>query len=86
MTYIPALNRPKDVIDGSLFMAQKFELSGGIVIYQGYSNPGANESGNVWSIKQIVYDASDGISGILWASGNNEFDKKWVDRGSYNYL
>lgn len=85
MPIIPAGNRPSYTMAADLFITQLFETSGGIVIYQGYAEPGTGSGSTGWAIKKLTYDGSDAITGIVWASGNNQFDKVWNSRGSYTY-
>ncbi len=49
------------------------------VIYIGTALPGSSNNDNVWQIQKF-----DGTS-LLFAKGNDLFDKSWADRTSYSY-
>ena len=65
---------------------QRIDYSGGTLpIYIGLAGPGAGVDEAKWQIKQLSYDANSLVSGILFASGNLNFDKHWINRYSGAY-
>jgi hypothetical protein len=60
---------------------QRIDYSGGMVpVYIGLANPGTATNVAGWQIKQLSYNDSMLVSGILFASGNTNFDKHWDNR------
>ena len=56
-----------------------------VPIYIGLAAPGTDVAAANWQIKQMSYDANSLVSGILFASGNTNFDKHWNARTSGPY-
>ena len=54
------------------------------VEYQGWGNPGSLKSEAKWRIMKIIYSGNF-ITGLTWASGNQNFDKIWDNRTTYIY-
>lgn len=53
--------------------------------YIGIAKPGTATSAASWQIKKIVYTGTLKVSGIVWASGNDLFDKVFDNRAGYSY-
>lgn len=73
-------------VDFSLSYIQAMSYnSDGLVEYMGLASPGTNKSGATWQIRKLIYDGMNVVD-VLFASGNNLFDKVWDWRtGSYTY-
>lgn len=54
-------------------------------VYMGKAIAGANTGSPVWQIKKIIYDTSNNVSGIYWASGDTTFKFVYNDRETYSY-
>ena len=54
-------------------------------VYVGFAVPGTSTGSSGWKIIEILYDASGGVSQVLWANGTANFDKTWSNRSSYSY-
>ena len=52
--------------------------------YIGDATPGSATSAAVWRIKKITWDSGNPTN-IQWASGTQNYDKIWDDRGDYVY-
>ena len=52
--------------------------------YIGTASPCASETDAVWQIRKVV--TSGTAISIIFASGNNLFDKIWSNRTTYIYL
>jgi len=75
--------------DGSIgkkFTEKMDNSSSGQPIYVGEAGPGTNTGSPTWRIKKLEYDDGDfkPPTGILWASGNTNFDKVWDSRSGTN--
>lgn len=57
------------------------------VTYQGwaYPSPSLNEDSEKWQIGLNSYDASQNLDSFKFASGNDNYDKKWSSRTTYVY-
>jgi len=53
--------------------------------YAGEAATGSVQSERAWRIIKIIYDVSSNPVSVLWAEGNQKFDKIWDDRMSYTY-
>lgn len=53
------------------------------VTYVGYASPGTLEASSTWKIQKITISGS--ITTVLFAEGDDNFDKVWNDRASYTY-
>lgn len=53
--------------------------------YAGEAATGSVQSAPVWRIMKIIYDVSSNPVSVLWAGGNQKFDKIWDDHTSYTY-
>ena len=76
------------VIDPASLRTQKIEnTSSGQPLYVGEAEPGASVSTTSWRIKEMEYDNGQNMppTGVLWAEGNTNFDKKWSLRVTYAY-
>lgn len=56
------------------------------VIYVGRCFPGAADGDLKWQIYKMSYDANNNMEKLRWANGNDEMDKSWTLRATYNYL
>jgi hypothetical protein len=54
------------------------------IIYEGWAHPGALDTEAVWAIKKNVFVGANLVQ-ELWASGNTNYDKVWVNRVSLIY-
>ena len=48
--------------------------------YIGLAAPGTANNAAGWQLKELSYGTNGMVSGILFGSGNTNFDKKWDDR------
>ena len=55
------------------------------LIYLGESLVGVASSAAGWRIRKITYDILGNATSILWAGGNDNFDKVWDLRSTYVY-
>ncbi len=62
----------------------EFDVSGNI-LYFGEAYPGALIAEAKWRIWKGEYDASNRQTSLRWADKNDNYDKIWNSRGSYNY-
>ena len=51
-----------------------------VPIYVGLAAPGTAVDAANWQLKQINYHTNSLVSGVLFGSGNTNFDKKWTER------
>ncbi len=60
----------------------------GKMIYHGTAKAGSGKSKDqsIWRIYKNTFDATGNLTDIQWANGNTEFDNKWDDRLSLDYL
>ncbi len=57
----------------------------GNIVYFGEAYPGALVSEEKWRIWKGEYDDNNRQTSLRWASGNDNYDKIWDSRGTYNY-
>jgi hypothetical protein len=57
----------------------------GLVVYMGEAAPGTAKATSGWRIYKLIYDSEDNVTDILWANGDDVFDKVWDDRANYAY-
>ena len=69
---------------GTLITKLSYDASENIE-YIGSAAPDSAEDDTLWKIIRLTYDASDNITGTLYAEGTDSFDKKWSLRASYTY-
>lgn len=55
------------------------------LLYLGKAVIGSLTSAVVWQIRKFTVDVSSNLISILWASGNDSFDKIWDNRTTYVY-
>ena len=53
--------------------------------YVGTAFPGTATSAALWRIKNLTYDGSNNLTGVLWADGDTNYDNVWDDRASLSY-
>jgi len=65
---------------------QRIDYSGAlnVPIYIGLAAPGTAVDSAGWQLKELSYHTNSMISGILFGSGNTNFDKIWNDRADTN--
>lgn len=65
---------------------QRIDYSGtmNVPIYIGLAAPGTAVNVAEWQLKQLSYHTNSMVSGVLFGSGNTNFDKKWSDRDDAN--
>lgn len=54
-------------------------------IYLGLAAPGTLTSQSLWQVRQLTFDGSNNLTGMTYAGGTPNFDKKWDDRAGYSY-
>jgi|LGVD01.1.fsa_nt_gb hypothetical protein len=53
--------------------------------YFGKARPGTLDDENEWTISKVIYDVNINIIEILFADGNNLYNKQWDLRSTYSY-
>lgn len=53
--------------------------------YFGKAKVGSVKADAVWQIMKILYDASNNLTDIQFAEGNEDFDNVWDDRAGLSY-
>ena len=59
--------------------------SGSNSVFFGEAVPGSSTGEQVWRIRLFFNNQATGIASVLWADGNNNFDKIWDNRRMYVY-
>jgi len=54
-------------------------------IYEGIAEPGTATTSELWRILKFTYDSKGGVTSILMADGNKDFDNAWSGRASKTY-
>jgi hypothetical protein len=62
----------------------EYDASGN-AIYVGRAFPGAGDSEAKWQIYKMQVDANGNMTHLRWADNNDEFNKIWNSRSSYNF-
>lgn len=54
-------------------------------LYKGEAVVGSAEASSSWRIRKVTIGEDSDIT-ETWASGNSEYNKRWIDRLTYNYI
>lgn len=85
MASVPCIGqKPILVIDGA-FTQKISQDASDRDEYVGIAKPGTATSAAGWQIRKLTYSASDKVTDVQWAGGNDRFDKVWDDRASLSY-
>ena len=85
MKHNAATMRPVSVEPQDNYMTALDYDSSGNLIYIGKANMGSAKSDGVWSIRKLVYDASNNLTDMLWANGDGAFNNIWNNRTAISY-
>ena len=77
--------RPVSVEPQDNYMTALDYDSSGNLIYIGKANMNSSKADGVWSIRKLVYDASNNLTDMLWANGDGAFNNIWDNRITINY-
>lgn len=83
---IPGTQVQQVSVDGLLSKKMQ-NLGSGQPLYIGEAPPGSGTAEAKWRIRKLEYDNGNNFppTGELFASGSNDFDKKWTLRTTYSY-
>ena len=85
MKHNAATMRPVSVESQDNYMTALDYDSSGNLIYIGKANMNSSKADGVWSIRKLVYDASNNLTDMLWANGDGAFNNIWDNRITINY-
>ena len=85
MKHNAATMRPVSVEPQDNYMTALDYDSSGNLIYIGKANMNSSKADGVWSIRKLVYDASNNLTDMLWANGDGEFNNIWNNRTAISY-
>ncbi len=54
-------------------------------IYIGRAEPGTANASALWQIFKMTYDASNNMTALNWANGNDNFVHSWDLKATYDY-
>ena len=74
----------KTVDQVNLTFRQSYD-SNGRLEYYGEAAPGSLTTDSVWRISKRIYNGNK-LIGLVWANGDNNFDKEWDEKTSYDYV
>jgi len=80
-----AAMRPVSVEPQDNYMTALDYDSSGNLIYIGKANMNSSKADRVWSIRKLVYDASNNLTDMLWANGDGAFNNIWNNRTAISY-
>ena len=85
MKHNAATMRPVSVEPQDNYMTALDYDSSGNLIYIGKANMGSSKADAVWSIRKLVYDASNNLTDMLWANGDGAFNNIWNNKTAISY-
>ena len=74
----------KTVDQVNLTFRQSYDSSGRLEYY-GEAAPGSLTTDSVWRINKRIYEGNK-LIGLVWADGDNNFNKEWDEKTSYDYV
>ena len=85
MKHNAATMRPVSVEPQDNYMTALDYDSSGNLIYIGKANMNSSKSDGVWSIRKLVYNASNNLTDMSWANGDGAFNNIWNNRTAISY-